>query len=80
MTAGGRAMVSEVRSGSSFMSHSDLRLHFGLGEAEMVDKIEIEWPMLDSRETVENVKRNQFITITEGKGITERKGLARGVD
>src|SRR5258707_5500156 len=42
--AGNRRQVQEVRSGSSFLSQSDLRLHFGLGGADKVDRIEIEWP------------------------------------
>ncbi len=78
VTAGNRVMVREVRSGSSFMSSSDLRLHFGLGEFETVAEIEVEWPSADSRETIEGVEGNQFVTITEGKGITERRGVASG--
>jgi hypothetical protein len=35
---------SEVRSGGSYLSQSDLRLHFGLGDARTVDSIEILWP------------------------------------
>ena len=73
VTAGGREMVQEVRSGSSFMSHSDFRLHFGLGSAKIVERITIDWPYPESREKIEDVAINQFITITEGKGITERK-------
>ena len=76
--AGERRMVQEVRSGSSFMSHSDLRLHFGLGKAELVDKIEIRWPTRQSAvETITSVRPNQFITITEGSGITERNVFRR---
>jgi hypothetical protein len=71
LVAGGQRQVQEVRSGSTFMSHSDLRLHFGLGKADTVESIEIEWPYLKLRETVAGVKADQFITITEGRGITE---------
>ena len=66
---GSRRLVNEVRSGSTFMSQSDLRLHFGLGTAATVDRLEIEWPG-GQTETVSNIKANQFITITEGAGIT----------
>ena len=76
VTAGGREMVQEVRSGSSFMSHSDLRLHFGLGTARIVERIAIDWPYQGSREEIEGVAINQFITITEGKGTTEHKTRA----
>ncbi len=71
ITAGGRKQVQEVRSGSSFLSHSDLRLHFGLGSAQMVDQIDIQWPFRKSSDTITKLKANQFLTITEGKGITE---------
>jgi hypothetical protein len=76
VTAGGKKQVQEVRSGSTFMSHSDLRLHFGLGAAQLVDKIEIQWPFRNSSDTVTNIKANQFLTITESKGITETKKFA----
>jgi len=36
--------VDEVRSGGSYLSQSDLRLHFGLGEAKKVNRLEIRWP------------------------------------
>ena len=44
VTAGGFTQMDEVRSGGGYLSQSDLRLHFGLGAAEKVDKIEINWP------------------------------------
>lgn len=69
VTAAGRRQVQEVRSGSTFLSHSDLRLHFGLGAAEAAERIEIEWPFAGSADTLLNVKAGQFVTIVEGKGI-----------
>jgi enediyne biosynthesis protein E4 len=44
VTAGGFVQTAEVRSGGSYLSQSDLRLHFGLGGAAKVDRIEISWP------------------------------------
>jgi enediyne biosynthesis protein E4 len=44
LTAGGMAQADEVRSGGSFISQSDLRLHFGLSDAKRIDRVEIEWP------------------------------------
>jgi enediyne biosynthesis protein E4 len=44
VTAGGLVQTAEVRSGGSYLSQSDLRLHFGLGGAIKVDKVEIGWP------------------------------------
>ena len=42
--AGGKRQVKEVRSGSSYMSQNDMRLHFGLGAATRVDGVEVRWP------------------------------------
>jgi enediyne biosynthesis protein E4 len=44
VTARGRTQTQEVRSGGSYLSQNDLRLHFGLGSAARVDAIEIRWP------------------------------------
>jgi hypothetical protein len=70
LTAGSRKQVQQVQSGSSFFSQSDLRLHFGLGESHIVDQIDIRWPYPNSKDTVMKVQPNQFLTITEGKGVT----------
>jgi hypothetical protein len=44
VTAAGFVQTAEVRSGGSYLSQSDLRLHFGLGGAVKVDRVEIAWP------------------------------------
>jgi len=44
LTAGGMTQTAEVRSGGSYLSQSDLRLHFGLGTATRIDRVEIDWP------------------------------------
>ena len=44
VTAGGRTQVREVKSGSSYLGQSDLRVHVGLGDARSVDRVEIRWP------------------------------------
>ena len=44
VTAGSLVQTAEVRSGGSYLSQNDLRLHFGLGAAAKVDKVEIAWP------------------------------------
>jgi hypothetical protein len=51
------------------MSQSDLRLHFGLGQAGQVDLIEVKWPTTQKVERFTNVDANQFLTIKEGEGI-----------
>ena len=61
--------MDEVHSGTSVMSQSDLRLHFGLGKAEAVDSIEVKWPTTQKVERFTQVKANQILTIREGDGI-----------
>lgn len=69
VVTGKHAQMDEVHSGTSVMSQSDLRLHFGLGKAESVDLIEVKWPTTQKIERFTNVKANQILTIREGEGI-----------
>jgi enediyne biosynthesis protein E4 len=66
-TAGGHRQIDEVRSGGSYMSQNDLRVHFGLGTANSAE-IEIHWPsgVVDK---LSAVKPNQIITVVEGQGL-----------
>lgn len=66
---GRHSQIDEVRSGSSVMSQNDLRLHFGLGNADVVDLIEVKWPTTQKIERFAKVKANQILTIREGSGI-----------
>jgi len=63
------AQMDEVHSGTSVMSQSDLRLHFGLGKAQIVDLIEVKWPTTQKVEQFRQVKANQILTIREGSGM-----------
>lgn len=65
--AGSRIWVDEVRSGSSYLSNSDRRVHFGLGTAEKIEWIEIHWPS-GLTETFENPKIDTILKLTEGSG------------
>jgi len=56
--------VNELRAGSSYLSQSDLRLHFGLGAASLAEVIEVHWPS-GAVQRVEATKADQFLTITE---------------
>ncbi len=64
---GGRRQMDEVRSGGSYLSQNDLRVHFGLGKAEKAD-IEVHWPsgIVDK---IPGVAAGQVITVVEGKGL-----------
>ena len=64
ISAGGTIQTAEVRSGGGYLSQSDLRLHFGLGGAGQVDRIEIAWP--NGGKQVENaVRADRFVAIRE---------------
>jgi hypothetical protein len=64
LTAGGRRSWEEVRSGGSYLSQSDFRLYFGLGEARKVELIEVEWPS-GCRQTLHNLPVDRILTIRE---------------
>ena len=69
MVTAKHAQMDEVHSGTSVMSQSDLRLHFGLGKAQIVDLIEVKWPTTQKVEQFRQVKANQILTIREGSGM-----------
>jgi enediyne biosynthesis protein E4 len=64
----GRKFVQEVRSGSSYISNNDMRLHFGLGSSANVDHIEVRWPN-GERENFPGGSVDRFVTLTEGVGM-----------
>ncbi len=68
ITAGDLIQTGEVRSGGSYLSQSDLRIHFGLGKKDQADKIEICWPS-GNTEVLTNLVANRFYTVREGQGI-----------
>jgi hypothetical protein len=61
--------IDEVRSGGSYISQNDLRVHFGIGKAERVEVLEIRWPS-GQVDTIKDIKANQLIFVKEGEGIT----------
>ena len=65
----GHRQMDEVRSGASYVSQSDLRVHFGLGSAETAD-LEIHWPSGEV-DHLPSVKANQDLIVKEGS--TKRK-------
>ena len=65
----GLRQMAEVRGGSSYLSHNDLRLHFGLGRRTEVDRILIRWPSGGSQ-TVGPVPARRFVRIVEGEPWT----------
>jgi hypothetical protein len=71
LTANGQKQMDEVRSGGSYMSQSDFRLHFGLGKAASAN-LSIRW--LDGKtESLSGVAAGQVVTVQEGKGIVKKQ-------
>jgi len=66
--AGTRTLIDEVRSGSSFDSNNDMRVHFGLGAAAKIDWVEVRWPS-GLLEKFENVAVDAIHTMKEGTGV-----------
>jgi hypothetical protein len=68
LKTGAQLQFQEVTSQSSYYSHNDHRLHFGLGQNKQADSIEILWPS-GEREILSNVSSNRIVNIKEGSGI-----------
>jgi len=70
IVAGGMTQTSEIHSGGSYLSQNDLRVHFGLGAATKIDKVEIRWPS-GLVEVLTNVASDRFYNVLEGKGVVD---------
>jgi enediyne biosynthesis protein E4 len=69
VTSGGETQGQMMRSGSSYLSASELLLTFGLGKHDQAESVEIRWPS-GQMDRLSNVEAGQTITVTEGKGVT----------
>ncbi|MEW5976493.1 MAG: CRTAC1 family protein [Acidobacteriota bacterium] len=56
--------IREVKAGSSYGSHCDLRVHFGLGSRSAIEELEVRWPS-GRIEKLANVKANQILRLKE---------------
>lgn len=65
VTAGGRTQWDEVHSGRGYQSHHGTRLHFGIGERERVEEIEVLW-LGGERQVIQGVQADQKVTIIQG--------------
>jgi len=66
--SGNHLQTQEVTSQSSYYSHNDLRLHFGIGTNRKVDALEIRWPN-GQTERIADLSANQIVTIKESMGL-----------
>ena len=62
--ADGQTQHAEVQSGGSYLSHNDLRLHFGLGQTERVDRLEVRWPS-GTVQVLSDIAADQILTVVE---------------
>jgi len=70
VTAGDLVQRAERRAGASYLSHDDVRLHFGLGPREKVDAVAVRWPD-GSVQRFADVQRNTFVKIVQGATALE---------
>jgi enediyne biosynthesis protein E4 len=69
LTTGKLQQLGEIRSGGSYLSQNDLRLHFGLGDAGRVDKVEVIWPN-GASQIFQNVATDCFYHLKQGGELT----------
>jgi enediyne biosynthesis protein E4 len=67
---GNGLQMQEVTAQTSYYSHNDFRLHFGIGSNKQAESIEIRWAS-GQTETIKNVSANQIVTVKEGSGIVK---------
>jgi hypothetical protein len=72
VVSGDLTQMDEVRSGGSYVSQNDLRLHFGLEKRTKIDLIEVRWPsgVIDK---VTSASANKILIIKEGQGLVEQR-------
>jgi enediyne biosynthesis protein E4 len=76
ITAGGITQSDEIRSGGSYLSQNDLRLHFGLGSAKSIDSLEIRWPSgLVEKIPGRSLAIDKHYFILEGKGLVDASAI-----
>lgn len=76
VVSGDLTQTDEVRSGDSYISQSDQRLHFGLEKRTKVDLIEVRWPS-GNVDKITNAGVNRIITIKEGQGKVDEKEFSK---
>jgi hypothetical protein len=72
--AGDMVQEDEVRSGGSYLSQNDLRIHFGLGSHDRLDRVEILWPS-GKTESIGNLAADRFYSVKEGEGVVPHERI-----
>jgi enediyne biosynthesis protein E4 len=76
LTSGGETQTQMMRSGSSYLSASELVLTFGLAQREKADVIEMRWPS-GQVDRLTDVAAGETVSVTEGKGITVSRAYGK---
>jgi enediyne biosynthesis protein E4 len=71
LTAGDLVLYEQRKGGMSYQSAQDPRLHFGLGDRQIVDSLHVLWPS-GATTTLQNLRADQVITVKEGQGLMDR--------
>jgi hypothetical protein len=72
VVAGDLMLLDEVHSGRGYQSHFGMRLHFGLGSRDRIDRIEVRW-IGGGIDVFEDISADQLLTLTEGSSKTESR-------
>jgi len=77
ITSKGLRLSQMVKTGSSYLSQSELTLTFGLGRPENGKSVDLEivWPS-GKKETLKSIEPNQFLTLKEGRGILSKRAIS----
>jgi hypothetical protein len=70
----GQTQSQMVKTGSSYLSQSELPLTFGLGKGDKIERAQIEWPS-GAKEELKNLGAGRSYQITEGKGLKSNTGF-----
>lgn len=68
VVANGKSQIAEVHAGDSYQSYSGSRLHFGLGDAEQIDRIEVSW-LGGEREIYEDIPKARILVLHQGGNV-----------
>jgi hypothetical protein len=74
--AGGLTQYDQVRSGGSYLSSSDLRLHFGLGQASGIERLEVRWPS-GKTDVLRHPPVDHIVVVKEGEGLVRSEPFRR---
>ena len=77
VTAVGRTLIRDVASSGSYLSAHDPRVHFGLGDTDRVDRVEVRWPD-GTRTELSQIEANRFVTIRKDSGAGKDQGRQEG--